>query len=680
MITNILSFKYLKINLLIFSFVAANYLIAQNRQLEIAHPAPNGVYVDLGIDLINQTHSFNNMTGYRVDRKLQGESDWKLLEIVRAPNLKQEFEQKLMTITQSLFSSVNVNNIPLDSLWDRIVKYHRLDSLGFWSGSLLIRLAVGSLFYDSEALPNNKYVYRISSVNSKDEGIKSIESNSVSFPGSYDRSKLAFNSKSGTEKEINITWSSSNNFKPTLINVFKSEGSNTEFNQIAVNLLITSQNDSTYYSITDTLIKPNTYYRYYAVPSDLYGNMGNKTDDVFIVTTDFSKSGYPYIINAVSIDSIDAIEISWQIQKDELVNFVEVYKSESFDTGFVKLAEVPSAESTYFDYNIEPMKKYEYYVRAVSLLGEVSIPSVRTFALIKSVLKPIPPQNIKVVSIENGVKLQWENTEDFIDGFWVYRTDGASDSLQLISSLVKELKPVTEFYDTSGTLSGKFTYSYSVKSVTTSHIESNFSDTVAIRPDLPTMPPTPFELIAFVDDSTARISWNDMNEIDETVFGYRVYRKDFTSSANPNFEALVDSILPANENYFVDNRIEKGKTYQYALTSIDLFGAESNPAYSSELTYEIPNPLPPQGVGYLNSKNGIIIKWNETLQNDIKEYRVYRYQRGSSPKMISLVKINSELKTEDRDIIKDNLYYYYVTSVNTFNVEGSKSNEIAVRP
>jgi len=680
MITEILSLKYFKINLLIFSFVTTNYLSAQNRQLEIAHPAPNGVYVDLGIDLINQTHSFNNMAGYRVDRRLTSESDWKQLDIVRLPNSKQEFEQKLLTITQTLFSSIDLKNIPIDSLWNRIEKYHRLDSLGFWSGSLLIRLAVGSLFYDLELCPNDNYVYRISAVNSSDEILKSVESNSVSFPGIYDRSVLLFNSKSTTENEINITWSSSNNFKPTLINVFKSEGSNTEFNQITVNLFITSQNDSTYYSFTDTLITPSTYYRYYAVPEDLYGNRGNKTEDAFIVSSNFSSSGYPYIINAISIDSIDAIQISWLIRSNELVNYLEVYRSESFDSGFIKIAEVPSAESTYFDYNIEPMKKYEYYVRAVSLLGEFSIPSVRTFALIKSELEPIPPQNLKVVTVEKGVKLQWENTEDFVDGFWVYRTNGIKDSLQLISSLIKEIKPVTEYYDTSETLSGKYTYSYSVKSITTSHIESNFSDTILIRPDLPTMPPTPFNVSAFINDSTARISWSDMTEIEETVFGYRVYRKNLTLSANPNFESLVDSMLPANQNYFVDNRIEKGKTYQYAITSVDLFGVESNPAYSSDLTYEIPNPLPPQGVRYLNSENGIIIQWDETFQNDIKEYRVYRYQRGSSPKMISSVKINSESKVEDRDLIKDNLYYYYVTSVNTFNVEGSKSNEIAVRP
>ena len=679
MIIKKIFFKCFKISFLIFSVITTIPSWAQSDEMELAHPAPNGVYIDLGLNLVNQNYPNNNVTAYRIDRRPNNESEWKLLEIIQLPNSKQEFNQKLNQIIQSQFSSTKINNLPVDSLWNRIEKYHRLDSLGFWSGSLAMRLAVGSLFFDSEAQPNTNYVYRVSTVTSSYEIIKSVESTPVSFPGSYDRSDLDFSSKSTTEKEVDITWCSSNDFKPTFINIFKSEGSNTNFDQLAVDLFITSQNDSTYYNITDSLITPNTYYRYYAVPLDLYGNVGIKTEDIIIVANDFSQGGYPYIINAFAHDSLNAIEITWQIQKNELVNYVEIYKSESFDSGFIKIADVPSTVSMFMDYDIAPMKKYEYYVRAVSMLGDFSIQSVRTFAMIVSDLEPIPPQNINAESVQNGVKLQWENSEDFIDGFWVYRTNGINDSLQLISSLIKEMKPATEFYDTNGTLSGKFTYSYAIKSITTSHIDSKFSDTISIRPELPTMPPSPFDLTTFVDGSIAKISWNDMAEVEETVLGYRIYRKILSSESNPDFESLVDSMLPSNQNYFVDNKIDKGKTYQYAITSVDLFGGESNPAFSSDVVYKIPNPLPPQGVRYFNIENGIIIKWDETLQSDIKEYRVYRYQRNVSPQLISSVDINSDLKAEDKKIQRGELYYYYVTSVNIFNVEGSKSNVIAVR-
>ena len=679
MIAKYLNMFFLKIFLLILVFAAANNLIAQTENFEIAHPAPAGIFVDLGIDLVNQNHPKKNMIGYRIDRRLEKETEWKQLVVIGLPDSKQEFNNRINEYIQKLFPSAYSNTIPTDSLWSRVEKFHRLDSLGFWSGSLLIRLAVGSLYFDSDAASGVNYVYRVSSVTSANEIIESIKSNTVSFPVNYNQDELIFNSKSITEKAVDITWSSSNDYKPTTISVYKSEGANANFEKLDANLFVTSRNDSAYYSFIDTLITANTYYTYYAIPEDLYGNTGTKTEDVIIIAVDFSKGGYPYIVNAISLDSIDAIEVSWQIREKELVNYVEVYRSASFDSGFTKIADVPSQDSEYLDYNIDPMKKYEYYVRAVNMMGEYSISSVRVFAMTLSELTPIPPQNLIVESVKNGVKLSWENSEDFIDGFWVYRTDGIDDSLRLISTLIKETKPITEYFDTNGTLSGKLTYSYSIKSITTSHVESDFSDTLLIRPELPTMPPTPFDLIVFIEDSTAKISWYDMTEIDESVFGYRVYRKILSAQGDSNYEGVVDSMLPFNQNYIYDNDIEKGKSYQYAITSVDFFGGESSPAYSSDVIYNIPSPLPPLGVRYLNSENGIIIQWDETLQSEIKEYRVYRYQRNESPKLISSVKIHTELKAEDKTVKKDELYYYYVTSVNSFDIEGSKSNIVAVR-
>jgi len=87
-------------------------------------------------------------------------------------------------------------------------------------------------------------------------------------------------------------------------------------------------------------------------------------------------------------------------------------------------------------------------------LSEISPATARVFGLPKSSKAPIPPVQVKAEALSNGVKLSWKNTENFIEGFWVYRTNGMNDSLRLVSSLIKERKPFTTFYDTTG-LSGK---------------------------------------------------------------------------------------------------------------------------------------------------------------------------------------------------------------------------------
>jgi fibronectin type 3 domain-containing protein len=64
----------------------------------------------------------------------------------------------------------------------------------------------------------------------------------------------------------------------------------------------------------------------------------------------------------------------------------------------------------------------------------------------------------------------------------------------------------------------------------------------------------------------------------------------------------------------------------------------------------------------LASDEGIIIEWEEPLQDGILSYKLYRYQRGGKP--VAMAALNSgTTKYTDKTAKRGQLYFYYLTTV-----------------
>jgi len=79
---------------------------------------------------------------------------------------------------------------------------------------------------------------------------------------------------------------------------------------------------------------------------------------------------------------------------------------------------------------------------------------------------------------------------------------------------------------------------------------------------------------------TVTLTWNASGS---SVVGYNVYRG--TISGGPYTK--INTALVATTNY-VDNTVQSGTSYFYAVTSVDLNGVES--AFSSQVTAIVPTP------------------------------------------------------------------------------------------
>lgn len=647
----------------------SNNLFSQ-QEYPVAIGGASGIFVDIT----------NSSGSYIIERTETSVENWIEIGKTTNPVSVDEFAGRLTALSSQFADFVFPNEKQITQIWNIWQRTSRVDSIPYWGNIPFVKIALGTMHFDATAKLNAEYQYRISNA----ENVQQKEfTNSVYYPRVFKNDNIRFYSSSAEMSKIFLEFRSFGESTPSAFRVFRRDNGSGSYQKISTINGFNITNDTLSLLSIDTSVTAYNFYNYFVLPIDLFGNEGIPSDTIFTGAYNFQNVPLPYSVQIVSDDSSDAFRLSWLLPNPEAVVSVRIFRSEIFDSGFVQIAEVAPLVNQYVDFMTEPMKRYYYYFQLTGPIGEVSPSTARFGGFHQSSVNPIPPVNIKAETLSNGVKLQWENSEDFIEGFWIYRSNGFSDSLALISNLIKEEKPFTVFSDTSEELSGKLTYLYSIRSSSTSHVLSNFSDTIAIRPEIETVPPAPTGLNAFLqDDNSVRINWDDMTEIESSVGYYLVLRKtiDPTGKTNSEYELLIDSVLSSENNLFIDSTNEAGKTYEYVVQSIDLFGGQSALSNSIQLNYPLAEVKSPGGLFVTRDEDGVIIKWDPVSEENITEYRVYRQQRDEEMDFLGSVQNGKPLQMSDRGVKKGELYFYSVTAVDKNQQESSSGYTISIRP
>ncbi len=326
------------------------------------------------------------------------------------------------------------------------------------------------------------------------------------------------------------------------------------------------------------------------------------------------------------------------------------------------------------------MKKYFYYLVMTDPFGNNSFRSAKVFGYYKSSLIPSTPYDLIGEGINKGVKLIWTKPSDFIQSYNIYRNNGASDTLALLTS-IKSTDSSIVFYDTSRVLQGNKVYGYSIRSESTSGILSPFSDTIYAKPNIAVSLKPPLDLRGYARDSVVQLYWQNLYPLMPTLDGYKIYRKIASSQtkANEEFKPVIDSLFPAKQNNYVDSSIQIGTDYEYAVQAIDIYGNKSPLSSSILIKSNSVAVLPPGGIKAQRSEAGILIKWDNSFQKNIKQYKIYRYERGNKPILISSKSASEKSEYLDKDVKKGNLYFYYLSSVDDSNNESIPSQEVGIR-
>ena len=652
---------------------------SQQKTENLAHAGPNGIFINLGLEIVSSEFPSNKIVGYKFERKTEKDKSWQQVALVSAPLDYNEFRNRITRYNAMMLDSIPLSQIPLDQLWKDAQKYKRLDSLKYLGNLLIVRLSLGNAFFDSTAGKNIKYSYKVSQVDQAGREITTFTTSEVSYPPELPPGKIVYYSKETYENYVNVSWKIENGIRPAQVDVFRRTDLEGDFIRIHPRRIFSSEKGNMIITFRDTLVNAGETYQYYFSPIDYYQNRGSNSDTVLAAAFNINSLIPPYDIIAVGSDSLGGIQLSWRLDNPKKILSLKIYRSENFEKDFSEIAEVTGSDSIYIDRTAEPMVRYFYYFVMTDAVGDKSPGSAKVFGIYKSTAIPFPPLNLRSDSTKNGAKLIWEKPGPFINFYHVYRKQENDSALSLIANVHSSDSLVT-FIDSSSTLHGNKIYLYAVQSETSSGVAGNFSDTIVVKPNIIASLSAPHQLKGYFENSKVFLYWENLFKDDPSIDGYMIYRRDNNSKVKkPIFKVIRDSLISAKENSYVDSTITTGNNYDYAVQAVDIYGNKS--PLSSVLNIDIKHEAPPApgDITAVSSSQGIVISWTAPFSEDIKEFKVYRYERGKKPKILGKINAKQNLEYLDKQAKKEDLFFYYVTSVDKQNSESGPSNEVGIR-
>jgi len=188
---------------------------------------------------------------------------------------------------------------------------------------------------------------------------------------------------------------------------------------------------------------------------------------------------------------------------------------------------------------------------------------------IQTVIPTKPVTDLTIKKENKVIKLQWTrpvlNLSNkpirHITGYRIYKK-----ILKGPFHLVNKESVLREFYEDKDTgRDGE--YFYRVSSVISKEIESEASNIVSVKVKDIFPPDPPSNLISFKSEDHIFLTWNPSE--DKDLAFYKVFRK---ADSDPEFKMLADRL---KQNFYKDTAVQKGKTYMYTVSAIDLKGNES---------------------------------------------------------------------------------------------------------
>ncbi len=675
--------KISTVSTIIVMFLFCGLITAQQSPKGVVGGGPRGIFVHTGNEIVSPKNPVRNVMEYRIERKKKTENSWNLIaDIVSAQSLP-EFTGRLSEVMPLVPEPLTSEEVPTKKIWENVGKWRRMDSLKTWGAVLPVRMALGTTYLDTTAEKGVQYEYRVSTIDTLKNTRIIFTSPDISYPQAVRYPPLRVVEKNPQGDNIGIIWGIGAGKRPTGMDVYRKDGMYTSFKHIYPVRVIFQRRDSAYYAIRDTSVQLKQIYAYYIVPKDFYGNTGNPSDTIVILSTSFGSIRLPERVRAESLDTLGGLRLRWHLNEPAAVKSLKIFRSDTWEKGYKLIATVAPLDSEYIDQSVQPMIIYYYYLTMTGPLGEESAPTAKVIGQYRSADMPLPPVNLRGEGVKNGVRLQWEVRDTDVNGFYVFRGRGGTDPLAPITPLLpfKEKEMGGSYIDTSRVLVGSITYVYAVKAESKSHVLGGYSETVSVRPLIPTVPLTPMKFTASIDGKQVRLHWLDMKAIDGSITGYYLYRRDGsgTGTKKNEFKKLVDSLLPPAQNYFVDQSVAEGKVYEYAVQSVDFFRGMSSLSATERVEIQLELPLPPAGVRVEKTADGVLLRWGAVVHPDVVSYKINRSQVGGKGTVVGTVK-SDKLEYLDRTTRSGELFFYTVTTVWKNGRESNPSKEIAIRP
>ena len=201
---------------------------------------------------------------------------------------------------------------------------------------------------------------------------------------------------------------------------------------------------------------------------------------------------------------------------------------------------------------------YQYMVRPRALAR--GIPSEVS---VKVGPWPLPPSNVKASALQDRVLVTWKGKGPF----FLYKRPEKGEYGLVPLALVRGEK-----YEDRDVENG-VTYHYAMRGVREKGIlvmEGPSSKEVSATPRDTVPPPAPRGLSVYYRKGVVYLAWDPVSVKD--LAGYHVYRR----VAEGSWILMVKEVLPRPT--YVDEKVKKGREYEYRVVAVDMSGNESSPS------------------------------------------------------------------------------------------------------
>lgn len=665
------------------------------------HSSPQGMYVACGLLLASPAHPVGDTVGYRIERRT-GRGSWTSIADVRAPGSLDELLQRVDR--RQLDDAVRRMKLSgIEELWNTMLASPRLEKILITPDRRTLT-GLGLLYLDATAERGTTYEYRVSMLLASAAAVRPRTSPGVLCGAAWPMTVMRPIQSTETDSSVRITWSAlAPKPLPAVMRIERRLSGQEEYRMLETPGAMYMKGDSVFCTVADKGLRASQQYEYQVRPEDFYGNEGPVSQPATVFTMNFSRLPLPQNLKAMK-DS-NGVLLSWSTLMDEHIIATRIFRSDHFDTGYVKIADVPATASSYLDVSAAGMSRYYYKFSNLTFDNRESQRTGVIVGWMRSVIPPATPQNLKAVSVTGGVQLTWDpNREKDLAAYYVCRSGGAYDTLMPVSPGLT----VTRWLDTSLTLSGTRMYRYAVRAVNHSELMSEYSNVEVVRPGIATSPRPPQSLIVRPRADRFVLNWNDPREYDETVIGYAIYRSERTppgqapdaqpvggrssqrrdrqAQASPppsadagGFVRIAELTDDPDRTIWFDSTITIGRRYLYAVASIDMVGGEGLRSAPVEGWIRIETPVPPADVRASRDEKGLRVEWEEVSDEATAEVNIYRREQGGTAKKIATVPAAKRTYT-DTTVKKGVVYYYAVSVVKKGKPESAKSDESWARP
>jgi fibronectin type 3 domain-containing protein len=646
--------------LILFSLSWAAYA-----QYPLANPAPQGIVVQCG----NQIPvGFS----YRIERSEAGRNAWKQIATIQTEADSSAFFAKLFRLgaLNPVFNLKDPNQRPY--LWKIARRAKVADSLGIFRSNTVFLQALGLAYYDTTAVKNTLYEYRIATLGSKASGIAEGKTAPVSFP---QRTKVnyALHTLRAEPFETKVVLQYlPGRGKPTPagLTVYRRVYMQTDFEEIGDMAYFRQTKDTILLAVTDRAVRRQLTYEYVAVPLDAYGNAGLPSDTVRLVNLIDNLTLSVYQLKAVSLTAENAIKLSWRLQNPANTRVINIYRSQNYDQPeYTFVGSVTANDTTFTDWRVKPVEGYWYILVVNGVYGQAPA-SPRVHGLLKTNPKRIPlsPNTVRVVQTGNSVRISWEKADAETRGYIVYRGEDASN-LRPISPEIPLQADTASFVDK---IDGgqSVHYYYAVQTVNTAYNRSGYSALAEIMTTPAIKIQVPLRIHVKYVDKKALVYWANPNT--SGVAGFNLYRKE----NGGEFKKLNTEMLPTTRNQWEDLTLISGKPYEYVVEFVGINGGANVRTTSASLALEAAVPPQPVGLRVLNTEGGVEIRWSAMPAGSAQGYILYRQTGDDKPEKIATLPLGQTVFTDKKS--PKGLVFYTITSVSTESIESKTDNWISV--